>query len=96
VPSGEANRNLNQEITRQLPDWDMRWNVGIGFKPNRHLTFELFVQNPLHLLPRNTNPAYFDFTDQKSTFESYGQQVATSRPAIGDQTLFQISASAFF
>ncbi len=96
VPSGEASRNLNQEITKQLPDWDLRWNIGIGFKPNRHLAFELFMQNPFHLLPQKANADYFSSGDQKSALESYGQQVATSRPAIGDQTLFQISASAFF
>lgn len=96
VPSGEASRNLNQEITKQLPDWDLRWNVGIGFKPNRHLAFELYMHNPFHLLPQNRNADYLKVSDQGGAFESYGQQVATNRPAIGDQTLFQISASAFF
>ena len=96
VPSGEANRNLNQEITKQLPDWDLRWNVGIGFKPNRHLAFELYMHNPFKLLPQNGNADYLKLSDQGAAFESYGRQVATSRTTIGDQTLFQISASAFF
>lgn len=49
IQNGSPARRLTTEISNQVRSVDFRWNVGVGFKPNRRLSIDLFLHNPLNL-----------------------------------------------
>lgn len=45
--SGNAAKNLNQEVSSQVREWDSRLSVGVGFKPLRQMEIGLFLHQPI-------------------------------------------------
>ncbi|MBK8919911.1 MAG: outer membrane beta-barrel protein [Saprospirales bacterium] len=52
VAGGSASDQLNQRLSEQLRGWDFSWNAGIGFRPGRRISVDVFWQNPFAALSR--------------------------------------------
>lgn len=94
IPAGAASKNLNAQISGQVRKWDMDWITGIGFRPGQQWAIDLFYSHPLTPARRQTVDSQFDSTN------AVNNKVlnATTNPAttVGKNTMFQISATAFF
>ncbi len=99
IAAGSANQNLNQEISAALRGWDVRWGLGLGFKPSSRLSVDLMFFNPLRFKKLNETLLAMDTFGPSSspTAESTGYRVSSSRPdGAGAIGLVQLAASWFF
>jgi hypothetical protein len=92
IQNGASNRNLNKEVTGQVRTWDMRWSLGLGFKPTRHLELDIFFQKPFEPGRKQDYLEYADFLDSFNTTNN----TSTSRPGLNTNALFSLAASWLF
>jgi len=92
IQNGSANRNLNKEVTGQVRSWDMRWSLGLGFKPTRHLEVDIFFQKPFESGPNRNALEYAEFLDSFNT----SNKTSTSPVGLNANALFSLAASWFF
>ena len=44
IADGSANSSLNKEVSQSFRTWDLQWNLGLSFRPLRHLELSLYYQ----------------------------------------------------
>jgi hypothetical protein len=44
IADGSANSNLNKEVSQTFRNWDWQWNLGLSFRPLRHLEVGVYYQ----------------------------------------------------
>ncbi|MBK9336855.1 MAG: hypothetical protein IPM98_09810 [Lewinellaceae bacterium] len=97
IENGTPARNLNQKISSQTRDWYTGWNVGLGFRPSKHIEVGLLFQNPIGSLFKAPLALDVAGTPGPAKESDAFRVLSTNRQdATGRRTLFQFSATAFF
>jgi len=92
IQNGSSSRNLNKEVTGQVRTWDMRWSLGLGFKPTRHLELDIFFQKPFEPGRKQNALEYDNFLGSYDPTKN----TSTGRPGLNTNALFSLAASWLF